>query len=158
MNTKTTEILSEEKRLYLHHQLQAMLKTLKKTEHLLEKAERGQYTGERIGEVSHIPLHNADFGTDESFRQINAQIAKGEIKEIQLIEDAIRRIEKGTYGLCENCEEPISPSRLYALPEARFCIECEKTWEDTEKKRRNRGFVNESGFIYKQDYSKKGFQ
>src|SRR5256885_2960041 len=37
------------------------------------------------------------------------------------VEDALRRVQDGTYGVCQECQEPISPKRLQALPLAKFC-------------------------------------
>lgn len=40
------------------------------------------------------------------------------------VEQALRRVEDGTYGLCERCGKPISEARLEAMPTARRCLEC----------------------------------
>jgi DnaK suppressor protein len=40
------------------------------------------------------------------------------------VEHALAKFEAGTYGLCENCGQPIAPARLEAKPAARFCINC----------------------------------
>ena len=42
----------------------------------------------------------------------------------QAIEEALVRIEKGTYGICDNCGKPIDPARLEALPQATLCMDC----------------------------------
>jgi DnaK suppressor protein len=42
------------------------------------------------------------------------------------IEAALAKIEKGTYGICERCGEPISPERLEAIPHARLCVRCKQ--------------------------------
>jgi DnaK suppressor protein len=49
-----------------------------------------------------------------------------EIKLLREVEAAIRRIEQGTYGVCHECEEPISPKRLDALPWAKYCVTCQE--------------------------------
>ena len=41
------------------------------------------------------------------------------------IDAALERMDKGTYGLCEDCHQPMSPERLEAMPEATLCIKCE---------------------------------
>ncbi|MGI8554517.1 MAG: TraR/DksA family transcriptional regulator, partial [Dehalococcoidia bacterium] len=51
-------------------------------------------------------------------------------KEAGQIQDAIRRKEAGTYGICENCGKPINPERLKALPEATLCIDCQRHHEE----------------------------
>jgi DnaK suppressor protein len=42
------------------------------------------------------------------------------------VEDALMRVKEGTYGVCQECEEPISPKRLQALPWAKFCVRCQE--------------------------------
>lgn len=46
------------------------------------------------------------------------------IEQLGKIEAALTRIDKGTYGICVECEEPIAPARLKAVPFASHCIEC----------------------------------
>jgi DnaK suppressor protein len=48
------------------------------------------------------------------------------------IERALQKIDEGTYGLCEECEEPISLKRLHARPEAQLCIQCKEAQEKEE--------------------------
>ena len=43
------------------------------------------------------------------------------------VEEAMARVKEGTYGICQECEEPISPKRLQALPWAKFCVRCQET-------------------------------
>ncbi len=47
-------------------------------------------------------------------------------KILQAIEEALWRIDKGTYGLCRDCGEPIAPARLNAIPWTRVCISCKE--------------------------------
>jgi len=49
-------------------------------------------------------------------RQLRDHIAK--------LEHALQKYEKGTYGLCDSCGQPIAPARLEALPEASLCLDC----------------------------------
>jgi DnaK suppressor protein len=42
------------------------------------------------------------------------------------VEEALARVKEGTYGICAECEEPISPKRLQALPWAKFCVRCQE--------------------------------
>jgi DnaK suppressor protein len=44
--------------------------------------------------------------------------------ELAIIEHALEKIEKGTYGTCDNCGKPIDPERLEALPQASLCMNC----------------------------------
>ncbi|HEY8543684.1 MAG TPA: TraR/DksA C4-type zinc finger protein [Acidimicrobiales bacterium] len=43
---------------------------------------------------------------------------------IEEIEDALARLDAGTYGICEGCGQPIAPARLEAIPETRTCVNC----------------------------------
>jgi RNA polymerase-binding protein DksA len=45
-------------------------------------------------------------------------------QEMVAVEHALEKIEQGTYGLCDNCGQAISPERLEALPQANLCIKC----------------------------------
>ena len=49
-----------------------------------------------------------------------------DIKLLREVNDALLRIEHGTYGVCAECEEPISTKRLDALPWARYCVTCQE--------------------------------
>jgi DnaK suppressor protein len=49
-----------------------------------------------------------------------------DIKLLREIADALQRIEHGTYGVCLECEEPISAKRLEAVPWARYCVTCQE--------------------------------
>lgn len=49
-----------------------------------------------------------------------------DIKLLREVQDALRRIESGTYGVCYECDEPISVKRLDAVPWAKFCVSCQE--------------------------------
>ena len=74
-----------------------------------------------------------DRATLESDRNFTLRIRDRERKLIGKIKDALERIENGTYGICESCEEDISDERLKARPVTTLCIECKKKQEDEEK-------------------------
>lgn len=48
------------------------------------------------------------------------------VRLLRQIEEALRRLDKGEYGICANCEEEIGPKRLRALPWAQFCLKCQE--------------------------------
>ena len=75
----------------------------------------------------------SDRATLESDRNFTLRIRDRERKLIGKIKDALERIELGTYGICESCEEDISEGRLKARPVTTLCIECKKKQEDDEK-------------------------
>ena len=49
------------------------------------------------------------------------------------VDEALRRLEEGAYGLCEDCERPIAAERLKAVPFARRCVECQRNVEVIEQ-------------------------
>ncbi len=53
------------------------------------------------------------------------EVLLGSLREsLVKVEDALRRLDEGTYGFCERCHEPIAPARLEAMPDARRCMTC----------------------------------
>jgi len=75
----------------------------------------------------------ADRATLESDRNFTLRIRDRERKLIGKIKDALERIENGTYGICESCQEEISTDRLKARPVTTLCIDCKKRQEDEER-------------------------
>ena len=57
---------------------------------------------------------------------IQLRLKQTDAKILQAIEEALVRLEKGTYGACRDCGEPISPARLDAIPWTRVCITCKE--------------------------------
>lgn len=89
---------------------------------------------ESSGELSSHTYHMADQGTDAMNREMAFMHASKSGRLIYHIDEALRRIEDGSYGKCHTCGKPINPERLKAVPHARFCIEC-KSAEESGKKR-----------------------
>ena len=73
--------------------------------------------------------HMADFGTDNYEQEFTLGILEQDVETLQDINDALTRIQEGSFGLCEECEKPIARARLKALPYARLCVTC-KTKEE----------------------------
>lgn len=57
---------------------------------------------------------------------IQLKLKQTDAKILQAIEEALARIDKGSYGICRDCGEPISPARLNAIPWTRVCITCKE--------------------------------
>jgi RNA polymerase-binding transcription factor DksA len=76
------------------------------------------------GDLSGYPLHMADAGSDNYLSQADLTIAGSAAEALQMLDEALRRIEEGTYGVCRNCGQDIADQRLRALPHARTCYEC----------------------------------
>merc|ERR1711941_101636 len=68
--------------------------------------------------------------SSDSFKE--GIIANQQIKELNEIEDALKGIEKGTYGICEMCDESIAIGRLRAKPFAKFCTPCREIHEQEQ--------------------------
>jgi len=81
------------------------------------------------GDLSSMPIHMADLGTDNYEQEFALGLLDGERKLLQEISDALQRIEEGTYGICEGTGRPIPKARLKANPWARYCVEYAKRVE-----------------------------
>src|SRR5579872_6467164 len=68
----------------------------------------------------------ADQASGNNEVHIALKLKQTDAKILQAIEEALWRIEKGTYGLCRDCGEPIAPARLNAIPWTRVCITCKE--------------------------------
>ncbi len=74
-----------------------------------------------------------DRASHESNRNFMLRIRDREHKLIKKIRNALERIENGTFGICEQCEEEISIERLKARPVTTQCIDCKSKEEALEK-------------------------
>jgi RNA polymerase-binding protein DksA len=74
-------------------------------------------------DLSNMPIHMADMGTDNFDQEFTLGLMDGERKFLKEIDDALQRIEDGTYGICEGSGKPIPKARLEAIPWARYCVE-----------------------------------
>ncbi|MBB6428673.1 TraR/DksA family transcriptional regulator [Algisphaera agarilytica] len=75
------------------------------------------------GEISHMPLHMADVGSDNYEQEFTLGLMESERKTILEIDDALQRIVDKTYGVCIESGKPISRPRLEAKPWAKYSIE-----------------------------------
>ena len=75
------------------------------------------------GDLSSMPIHMADLGTDNYEQEFALGLMDSERKLLQEINDALQRIEQGAYGICEATGKPIAKARLEAKPWARHCVE-----------------------------------
>jgi DnaK suppressor protein len=65
-------------------------------------------------------------------KELNFELSDNERTTLDQIEAALRKIELGTYGICESCRKPISKPRLRALPFARYGIDCQTAAESAQ--------------------------
>jgi RNA polymerase-binding protein DksA len=75
------------------------------------------------GDLSSMPIHMADIGSDNFEQEFTLELMDSERKLLKEIDDALRRIELGTYGICEGTGGQIQKARLQAQPWARYCVE-----------------------------------
>ncbi|AWB45348.1 molecular chaperone DnaK [Paenibacillus sp. CAA11] len=73
------------------------------------------------GELSTNDNHPADVGSEMFERSKDLALNEQEEYRLTRIDEALERIENGTYGICETCGQPIDKERLYALPETKYC-------------------------------------
>lgn len=73
-----------------------------------------------------------DLASQERERELGIIMSAQEKNKLMAIEDALRRIEEGTYGYCEECGEKISKQRLKAVPFATLCVSCKAKKEARE--------------------------
>jgi len=81
------------------------------------------------GDISGYSLHMADMASDNYERDFNLNLVSSERKVLLEIEDALKRIDDKTYGVCSSCGKFISKSRLKAIPYARYCTKCKNKLE-----------------------------
>ena len=84
---------------------------------------------EATGDISAHSTHMADQGTDNFDRELALNLASGRQESLYDIEDALRRIDDGSYGACESCGGAIERPRLRALPFAKKCLSCQNAAE-----------------------------
>lgn len=83
-------------------------------------------------ESDHLKFDIGDFydhaSTDRD-RELALMLADREREKLTLVDDALKRIENGTYGICESCEEDIDKERLAAMPFTKLCLSCQEDLE-----------------------------
>lgn len=107
----------------------------------------------RKQELSESAMQETGDSVDEASRSIEKELlfelSDNERVTLDQIEAALRKIDKGTYGICESCQKPIAKARLDALPFARYCIECQSSAESApelvEQPAEFRGFGGAGG-------------
>ena len=73
--------------------------------------------------------HPADVATSTVDREIDYTLEENEERVLAAIDDALKRIENGTFGTCRTCGQPIAIERLDALPYSTQCIDCKRREE-----------------------------
>ncbi|OGX17489.1 MAG: hypothetical protein A3K83_00720 [Omnitrophica WOR_2 bacterium RBG_13_44_8b] len=84
---------------------------------------------EASGDISGYTYHMADVATDTYDREFSLGIASNERKMLYEFDDALKKIEEGTFGVCEDCKNLIAKNRLKVIPQARLCVKCQQKRE-----------------------------
>ena len=87
---------------------------------------RGQAAAVDDGEQLRPPGRHGRPGQRNNEVHIQLKLKQTDAKILQAIEEALRRIEEGTVGVCRDCGEPIAEARLNAIPWTRVCITCKE--------------------------------
>jgi DnaK suppressor protein len=93
-------------------------------------------TVERLEDSTETHPDPNDRASAESERNFDLRLRDRDRKLIQKVQDALQRIEDGTFGICEECGEPIDDKRLTARPVTSQCIECKEEQERRERHER----------------------
>jgi len=96
--------------------------------------EQDESVSDTGGELSSFDQHPGDSGTETFEMEKNVSLREQVDDELQEIEAAFQRLERGTYGTCQACGKPIGDERLEAMPATRFCV------EDQAKAERQAGY------------------
>ncbi len=106
-------------------------------EMLADAQQKGDSTLQELSGDNEVFADPADRATAESDRAFTLRIRDRERKLIKKVKEALQRINDGTYGICEECGDDISISRLKARPVTRLCINCKAKQEMDESQRGN---------------------
>lgn len=90
----------------------------------ISKKTLGKNPGAESGDISTLPMHMADVGSDVFEHDMNLSLVENAAQELEEIEEALLKMQKGEFGLCESCRRAIDKARLRAIPYARLCIQC----------------------------------
>jgi len=110
----------------LVHFRELLIKKLKEIKGNVDHIETEALKRSRLdasGDLSCMPIHMADIGSDNYEQEFSLELMDSERKIVRNIFAALRRIEDGTYGICEGTGEPIPKARLEGIPWTPYCVE-----------------------------------
>lgn len=81
------------------------------------------------GDLSAYSFHMADMGTDAMEREKTFLFASAEGRMLYSVDQALRRLYRNEYGLCQSCGKEIGKPRLEAIPHASLCVACQEKQE-----------------------------
>ena len=80
---------------------------------------------EAAGDLSDYAFHMADMATDNYERDFSTEVVSSNQELLYIINEALKKIEDGVYGVCDSCGRQIRKKRLRAIPYAIHCIDCQ---------------------------------
>jgi YteA family regulatory protein len=98
----------------------------------IREQELGRSAGESISELTTYDNHPADIGTETWNRSQDLALRARSGEDLVRVEDALDRLQGGTYGYCTRCGRPIDSARLEAVPETPFCLQCREEVDGQE--------------------------
>lgn len=121
---------------YFSKRLQEEKQVLIKQIGSLEKTGLDSALGESIGELSVYDNHPADIGDELFERSKDLALRDNAHLLIEEVESALKKIDDGSYGYCDSCNQQIPLARLEALPWANECIDCQRDEDSSNLARR----------------------
>ena len=109
------------------------------------------HTGEKYssGELSSYDNHLADIGTDVFMQDMQNSLTTHEKGKLNEIDNALYKIDNGTYGVCDQCKKQIDEDRLDILPETSLCSNCANHQPDMHlTSRDNQNLINKGDSFY----------
>jgi RNA polymerase-binding transcription factor DksA len=82
------------------------------------------------GNLSNVPLHMADVGTENYDQEFTLGLIENEQGTLELVNEALARLDSGRFGVCVECGDSIPKPRLLAIPYTRHCIRCARQVEN----------------------------
>ena len=86
--------------------------------------------GGAAGNLSNMPIHMSDLGTDNFEQEFTLSLLQNEEQLAGEISAALERVKQGKFGQCEECKNEIPKARLQAVPYARYCVDCARKIEE----------------------------
>src|SRR3989338_3849646 len=126
MKVEWRSVVEKEDLLKLKTQLQTERAKIADGLNHLERDNLNRSQRDASGDLSGYSFHMADMATDNFDREFSLDLASTEQTILNRIDEALKKIDDGTYGICEDCGKPISLKRLKAVPYAKLCIKCKE--------------------------------
>jgi len=89
--------------------------------------------GEPSGNLSDVPVHPADLGADNFEEETSLGLLENEEAILEETEAALKRLDEGRFGRCQQCGREIPHERLRAIPYTAYCVQCAKRLQDNLK-------------------------